>query len=110
MWSMECFVLCEIFPTPFSFVIFQESVSISNAQHTTHTHTHTLKELDPEEREELQKEIQRLKDEISSMKSGSLLGDQQPKDIVRKCGNCYSNSMCWVYLHCISTRSYLVIK
>ncbi len=41
-------------------------------------------ELDPEEREELQKEIQELKDEIASMKSGSVLGDQTPKDIVRK--------------------------
>ncbi len=42
-------------------------------------------ELDPEEREELQKQIQQLKDELASIKSGSVLGDQQPKDIVRKC-------------------------
>ncbi len=40
--------------------------------------------MDPEEKEKLLKEIERLKDEIASMKSSSLLGDQQPKDIVRK--------------------------
>ena len=41
-------------------------------------------EMDPEEKEKLLKEIERLKEEISSMRSSSLLGDQQPKDIVRK--------------------------
>ena len=41
-------------------------------------------QLEPEEKEKLLKEIQELKDEIASVKSGSLLGDQQPKDILRK--------------------------
>ena len=41
-------------------------------------------DIDPEEKERLLKEIQDLKDEIASMKSSSLLGDHQPKDIVRK--------------------------
>ena len=41
-------------------------------------------QLQPEEKEKLLKEIQELKDEIASMKSGSLLGDQQPKDILRE--------------------------
>ena len=40
--------------------------------------------MDSEEKEKLLKEIERLKDEIASMKSSSLLGDQQPKDIVRE--------------------------
>ena len=40
-------------------------------------------QLESEEKEKLLKEIQELKDEIASMKSGSLLGDQQPKDILR---------------------------
>ncbi len=44
-----------------------------------------LSEMDPEEKEHLLKEIQNLKEEIASMRSSSLLGDQQPKDIVRKC-------------------------
>ena len=44
-----------------------------------------LLEMDSEEKERLLKEIQSLKDEMASMKSSSLLGDHQPKDIVRKC-------------------------
>ena len=40
--------------------------------------------MDPEEKERLLKEIQSLKDEIASMKSSSLLGEHQPKDIVRE--------------------------
>ena len=45
-------------------------------------------QLQPEEKEKLLKEIQELKDEIASMKSGSLLGDQQPKDILRELIEC----------------------
>ena len=41
-------------------------------------------QLEPEEKEKLLKEIQELKDEIASMKSGSLLSDQQPRDILRE--------------------------
>ena len=37
-----------------------------------------------EEREELLKQIAGLKEEIASMKSSSLLGEHQPKDIVRE--------------------------
>lgn len=39
--------------------------------------------VDSEEKERLLKEIQSLKDEIASMKSSSILGDHQPKDIVQ---------------------------
>ena len=42
-------------------------------------------EMDPEEKEKLMKEIETLKEEIASMKKSSVLGDQQPRDIVREC-------------------------
>jgi hypothetical protein len=58
-----------------------------------------LLEMDPEEKERLLKEIKSLKEEIASMKSSSLLGDHQPKDIVRKCGCKGRCCMCsWVVL------------
>ena len=45
-----------------------------------------------EEREELLKQIAGLKEEIASMKSSSLLGEHQPKDIVRESYITFSTS------------------
>lgn len=54
-----------------------------NEEEDAQTLPNLTPEMDPEEKEHLLKEIQSLKDEIASMKSSSLLGDHQPKDIVQ---------------------------
>ena len=83
------------------YMYMYETLNLQSHTHT-HTHTHTPQsqglhlptgedddtqqrpQLDPEEKEKLMKQIEELKEEIASMKSGSLLGDQQPKDILRE--------------------------
>ena len=56
-------------------------------------------EMDSQEKEKLMKEIEDLKEEISSMKKSSLLGDQQPKDIVRECLLCACSTVFLLILY-----------